>query len=105
MVYLNGRADMSFFRDLKIAVRSLARGRSLWITVAITLPLGIGVNAAIFSVVRGMLLRGWDFRAMAPASAISSSLIIDSKPLGYRIIQTQLTAPMPNFLFWNVNGK
>src|SRR5437016_3343245 len=48
---------MSFFRDLKIAARSLARVRALWITVAITLALGIGANAAIFTVVRGVLLR------------------------------------------------
>lgn len=48
---------MSFFRDLRIAVRSLWRVRTLWITVAITLALGIGANAAIFSVVRGVLLR------------------------------------------------
>src|SRR5262249_7163418 len=47
----------SFLRDLKIAVRSLARARALWITVAVTLALGIGANAAIFSVVRGVLLR------------------------------------------------
>ena len=48
---------MSFFRDLRIAVRSLARVRALWITVAVTLALGIGANSAIFSVVRGVLLR------------------------------------------------
>ena len=48
---------MSFLRDLKFAVRSLARARALWITVAVTLALGIGANAAIFSVVRGVLLR------------------------------------------------
>ena len=48
---------MSFFRDLKIAVRSLARVPALWITVALTLALGIGANAAIFSVVRAVLLR------------------------------------------------
>ena len=48
---------MAFFRDLKIAVRSLARARMLWITVALTLALGIGANAAIFSVVRAVLLR------------------------------------------------
>jgi putative ABC transport system permease protein len=48
---------MSFFRDLKVAVRSLARARALWIIVAVTLALGIGANAAIFSVVRGVLLR------------------------------------------------
>jgi predicted permease len=48
---------MPFFHDLKIAVRSLARVPSLWITVALTLALGIGANAAIFSVVRAVLLR------------------------------------------------
>jgi putative ABC transport system permease protein len=48
---------MSFLRDLKIAVRSLSRVRALWITVALTLALGIGANAAIFSVVRAVLLR------------------------------------------------
>ena len=48
---------MSFFRDLRIAVRSLARVPALWITVALTLALGIGANAAIFSVVRAVLLR------------------------------------------------
>ncbi len=48
---------MSFFRDLRVAVRSLWRVRALWITVALTLALGIGANAAIFSVVRAVLLR------------------------------------------------
>src|ERR1700748_3123370 len=48
---------MSFLRDLKIAVRSLSRVRALWFTVTLTLALGIGANAAIFSVVRSVLLR------------------------------------------------
>jgi putative ABC transport system permease protein len=48
---------MSFLSDLKVAFRSLSRARALWFTVAITLALGIGFNAAIFSVVRGVLLR------------------------------------------------
>jgi predicted permease len=48
---------MPFLRDLKIALRSLSRVRTLWITVALTLALGIGANAAIFSVVRAVLLR------------------------------------------------
>ena len=48
---------MAFLRDLRIAVRSLARVPALWITVALTLALGIGANAAIFSVVRAVLLR------------------------------------------------
>src|ERR1700749_3090712 len=48
---------MSFLHDLKIALRSLARARALWICVAVPLALGIGANAAIFSVVRAVLLR------------------------------------------------
>ncbi len=48
---------MSFLRDLRIALRSLARVPALWITIALTLALGIGANAAIFSVVRAVLLR------------------------------------------------
>ncbi|MGB7025349.1 MAG: ABC transporter permease, partial [Candidatus Acidiferrales bacterium] len=48
---------MQFLHDLRVARRSLARARALWLTVAVTLALGIGANAAIFSVVRGVLLR------------------------------------------------
>jgi putative ABC transport system permease protein len=46
-----------FLHDLRIALRSLSRVRALWLTVALTLALGIGANAAIFSVVRAVLLR------------------------------------------------
>jgi len=44
-------------QDLKNAFRSLARAQGLAITVILTLALGIGANAAIFTLVRGVLLR------------------------------------------------
>jgi len=43
--------------DLRLAFRSLSHAKGLAITVILTLALGIGANAAIFSVVRGVLLR------------------------------------------------
>src|SRR5229473_1215027 len=48
---------MSFLQDLRVALRSLARTKGLAATVVLTLALGIGANAAIFSLVRGVLLR------------------------------------------------
>jgi len=48
---------MSLITDFKFAARSLTRVKGLAITVILTLALGIGANAAIFSVVRGVLLR------------------------------------------------
>src|SRR5437667_2671380 len=48
---------MSFINDLRVAVRSLDRTKGLAVTVVLTLALGIGANAAIFTLVRGVLLK------------------------------------------------
>src|SRR5438094_2103819 len=48
---------MSFLRDLRVAFYSLQRTQGLAITVIVTLALGIGANAAIFTLVRGVLLK------------------------------------------------
>jgi putative ABC transport system permease protein len=48
---------MHLMTDLRFALRSLLRVKGLAITVVLTLALGIGANAAIFSVVRGVLLK------------------------------------------------
>ncbi|MFI5311785.1 MAG: ABC transporter permease, partial [Gemmatimonadales bacterium] len=43
--------------DFRYAFRSLARARGFALAVVLTLGLGIGANTAIFSVVRGVMLR------------------------------------------------
>ena len=44
-------------RDIRFALRALIRAKGLAVTLVVTLALGIGANAAIFSVVRGVLMR------------------------------------------------
>ncbi|CAN5757110.1 hypothetical protein BH18ACI5_BH18ACI5_18290 [soil metagenome] len=46
-----------FAQEVRVGLRSLMRAKGLAATVIVTLALGIGANAAIFSVVRGVLLR------------------------------------------------
>ncbi len=50
-------AIYSLLADVRFAVRSLTRVKGLALTVIVTLALGIGANAAIFSVVNGVLLK------------------------------------------------
>src|SRR5436853_3264748 len=55
--HARGGPNMSFLRDLRVAFYSLMRTQGLAITVILTLALGIGANAAIFALVRGVLLK------------------------------------------------
>ena len=48
---------LTLFRELRVSARSLAREKGLMVTVILTLALGIGANAVMFSLVRGVLLR------------------------------------------------
>jgi len=57
LINAQGTRNMSFFRDLKVAFHSLMRSKGLATIVILTLALGIGANAAIFTLVRGVLLK------------------------------------------------
>src|SRR5216683_7359992 len=59
VVWRPGLLDLAgaLWRDIRFARRSLLRAKGLAFTVVVTLALGIGANAAIFSVVRKVLLR------------------------------------------------
>jgi predicted permease len=48
---------VGIFNDFRFAFRSLLKSKGLSATVILTLALGIGANAAIFALVRGVLLR------------------------------------------------
>jgi predicted permease len=50
-------ATAALLREMRFGLRSLLRSKGVTTTVVVTLALGIGANAAIFSVVRGVLLR------------------------------------------------
>jgi predicted permease len=50
-------AALAFLQDVRVAMRSLRHARGLAATVALMLALGIGANAAVFSVVRQVLFR------------------------------------------------
>src|SRR6202161_4828286 len=59
VVLMNAETErnMSFIRDLRVAFHSLMRSKGLAAIVILTLALGIGANAAIFTLVRGVLLK------------------------------------------------
>src|SRR3954467_6437209 len=48
---------MPFLADLRRTVRGLVRARGFAIAVVLTLALGIGANTAMFTLLRGTLLR------------------------------------------------
>ena len=62
----------TLLQDIRLALRSLRRTPAFTATVRVVMALGIGVNALIFSVVRGILLRDVPFPQPERLVAIKS---------------------------------
>jgi hypothetical protein len=61
----------TFFRDVRYATRSLRRSPAFTVTVVMTLALGVGATAAIFSCVYALLLQSLPFADAARIIALS----------------------------------
>jgi putative ABC transport system permease protein len=62
----------SLWQDVRHAVRALAKAPSFTLVVVITLALGIGANAAVFSVLNSLMLRPLPVRDPASLVVLSS---------------------------------
>jgi putative ABC transport system permease protein len=91
---------MSIVQDLRYAVRTLSRSPGFTLAVALTLALGIGANTAVFSAVRGVLLRPLPhrdgdqlvyLRQTAEGAGIENALFSVPEILDYRSSATALT--------------
>src|SRR3954466_6884967 len=85
-----------FLRDLKFALRSLSRSRGILVVMVVVLALGIGANAAIFSVVRGVLLH--------PLSYPSAERLV-VLPARHRPNEMGAEVSVANFLDWRRESR
>ncbi len=85
----------TFWQDLRYAVRMMGKNLSVTAIVVVVLALGIGANAAIFSVVNAVLLRPLPYAD--PDKLVRLSEDSPNVP--------QMSISYPNFLDWREQNK
>ncbi|HKN68728.1 MAG TPA: ABC transporter permease, partial [Gemmatimonadaceae bacterium] len=81
-------------QDTRYALRVLGRGRGFVVVAVLTLALGVGANTAIFSVVRGVLLRALPYPD--PERLVAVQSVINGAPTA--------VSP-PDFVDWRAQAK
>ena len=81
-------------QDTRYALRVLGRGRGYVVVAVLTLALGVGANTAIFSVVRGVLLRALPYPE--PERLVAVQSLINGSPTA--------VSP-PDFVDWRAQAK
>lgn len=87
-----------FFQDLAYARRALWKAPAFTIAAVLTLSLGIGANAAMFSVVRAVVLRPLPFAAPDQLVAINETDLRSAVP-------RPMSASWPDFFDWRRDTK
>src|SRR5207247_9323064 len=85
----------TFWQDLRYAVRMMGKNLSVTAIVVVVLALGIGANAAIFSVVNAALLRPLPYAD--PDKLVRLTEYSPNVP--------QMSISYPNFLDWREQNK
>jgi len=84
----------SLFQDIRFGIRSLANSSRFALAAVLTLALGIGANAAVFSVIHSVLLAPWPVKDPARV-VLGSQRLANSNP---NLFST------PDFLDWKQRG-
>ena len=87
----------TLWHDVRFALRDLRKTPAVTAVALIALALGIGANTAIFSVIRGVLLKPLPYKD--PARLIA---LIDTNP---KIGFPRFSASLPNFADWRQQSQ
>jgi len=86
------RTADTLIQDVRYAVRSIRRTRTISLAIVVTFALGIGANAAIFSLVNGVLLTPLPYR--------SPERIVTVEPFWTNTGRTTPASSAPDFRDW-----